>query len=71
MSDQKKYTTKLAGTRILIIGGSSGIGFAVAEACVENGAIVTISSSNPSRIEAAVEKLQGNNTLTITYDEVC
>lgn len=36
----------------------SGIGYAVAEACLENGCTVTISSSNPSRIQAAVTKLQ-------------
>lgn len=57
MADQKKYTDKLANSRVLVIGGSSGIGYAVAEACVEHGAIVHISSSNPSRIETAITKL--------------
>lgn len=36
----------------------SGIGYAVAEACLENGCTVTISSSNPDRIKTAVTKLQ-------------
>jgi NAD(P)-dependent dehydrogenase (short-subunit alcohol dehydrogenase family) len=36
----------------------TGIGFGVAEALVEYGAFVTISSSNPSRVEAAVDKIQ-------------
>ena len=58
MPDQTKYTTKLAGSRVLIIGGSSGIGFGAAEACVENGALVAISSSNPDRISKAVARLQ-------------
>jgi len=57
MTDQKKYTTKLSGKHVLIIGGSSGIGFAVAEACLEQGASVTISSSKQSRIEEAIERL--------------
>ena len=35
-----------------------GIGFAVAEALVENGSIVIVSSSNPSRVEQTVQKLQ-------------
>lgn len=58
MADQKKYTTKLVNSRILIIGGSSGIGYAVAEATVEHGAIVTISSSNPKRVQSSVESLK-------------
>jgi NAD(P)-dependent dehydrogenase (short-subunit alcohol dehydrogenase family) len=57
MADQKKYINKLVDSRILIIGGSSGIGYAVAEACLEYGAIVHISSSNPSRIDTAISKL--------------
>ncbi|KAH7377698.1 hypothetical protein BKA66DRAFT_467649 [Pyrenochaeta sp. MPI-SDFR-AT-0127] len=58
MADQKKYSSKLVGSRILIIGGSSGIGFSIAEACVEYGSLVTISSSNQNRVSNAVEKLK-------------
>ncbi|KAK1916207.1 hypothetical protein P3342_004023 [Pyrenophora teres f. teres] len=58
MPDQTKYTNKLTGSRVLIIGGSSGIGFTVAEACIEHGALVTISSSNPERFSKAVARLQ-------------
>ncbi|KAF2795164.1 NAD(P)-binding protein [Melanomma pulvis-pyrius CBS 109.77] len=58
MTDQRKYTSKLHSSRILIIGGTSGIGFCVAEACVENGARVTISSSNPSRIVSSLTSLK-------------
>lgn len=56
MSDSKKYTSKLTSTRILVIGGSSGIGFCVAEACLEFGATVIIASSNQSKIDSSVEK---------------
>ncbi|KAI4636596.1 hypothetical protein J4E83_001551 [Alternaria metachromatica] len=58
MTDQKRYTNKLTDSRILVIGGTSGLGYSVAEACLENGALVTISSSNLSRIDAAVSKLK-------------
>jgi NAD(P)-dependent dehydrogenase (short-subunit alcohol dehydrogenase family) len=58
MSDSTKYTSKLLNRRVLVIGGSSGIGFCVAEASLEHGAVVTISSSNGDRINQAVEKLQ-------------
>ena len=57
MADSKKYTSKLSGKRILIIGGSSGIGYCVAEASLESGATVIISSSNDERIKASVDKL--------------
>jgi NAD(P)-dependent dehydrogenase (short-subunit alcohol dehydrogenase family) len=58
MADQQKYTSKLHGSRILILGGTSGIGFCVAEACLESGASVTISSSNPDRISSSIDKLK-------------
>ncbi|KAH9874152.1 hypothetical protein IAQ61_004781 [Plenodomus lingam] len=57
MSSHPKYSSKLQNARILIIGGSSGLGFCVAEACLEFGAIVTISSSNEERVAAAVQRL--------------
>ncbi|KAF2139061.1 uncharacterized protein K452DRAFT_328396 [Aplosporella prunicola CBS 121167] len=58
MADQRKYTNKLQDKHVLIIGGSAGIGFGVAEASLESGAHVTISSSNPSRLSSAVNKLK-------------
>lgn len=58
MADQQKYMNKLNGSRILIIGGSSGLGYAVAEATLEHGANVTISSSNPQRVLSKVEQLK-------------
>jgi len=57
MTDQVKYTQKLRGARVLVIGGSAGIGYGVAEACLENGAHVIISSSNQGRVDKAIEKL--------------
>ncbi len=57
MSDAKKYTSKLSGARVLIIGGSSGIGYSVAEASLESGATVIISSSQESRVNSSIEKL--------------
>jgi NAD(P)-dependent dehydrogenase (short-subunit alcohol dehydrogenase family) len=47
----------LKGQRIVVIGGSSGIGFAVASAALADGAEVVIGSSNPQNVEAAVGKL--------------
>ncbi|KAF1957882.1 short chain dehydrogenase [Byssothecium circinans] len=58
MADQAKYTTRLQNARILIIGFSSGLGYGVAEACLEHGAHVVGASSNPTRISAAISALQ-------------
>lgn len=58
MTDQVKYNNKLADKHVLVIGGSAGIGFGVAEAVLENGGRVTLSSSNPSRVQDAVARLQ-------------
>ncbi|KAK3677055.1 hypothetical protein LTR78_003260 [Recurvomyces mirabilis] len=57
MSDAVKYTNKLHGAKVLVIGGSSGIGFGVAEALLEHGAHVIISSSNPDRVNSTLDKL--------------
>lgn len=44
---------------ILIFGGSSGIGYAVAEACLKSRAsLVIIVSSNVDRVTAAVRRLE-------------
>src|SRR6476661_2078187 len=47
----------LDGKRVLVIGGGSGIGYAVAEGALREGAQVTIASSNAQRIAAAAAKL--------------
>ncbi|KAK5170691.1 uncharacterized protein LTR77_005281 [Saxophila tyrrhenica] len=57
MADQVKYTQKLKDAKVLVIGGSSGIGYAVAEALIENGCHVTISASNPKKAESTVDRL--------------
>ena len=43
---------------ILIIGGTSGIGFAAAQLALEQGARIAVASSNPTRISTALDKLK-------------
>lgn len=57
MADQQKYVGRLAGARVLIVGGSAGIGYGVAEALIEHGASIIISSSRQSRIDEAIASL--------------
>ncbi|MFI5532952.1 SDR family oxidoreductase [Kitasatospora sp. NPDC051853] len=49
----------LAGKKIVIIGGTSGIGLAVARQAVAAGAEVVVASSSQERVDAAVEHLGG------------
>src|SRR5436305_11008981 len=51
-----KYN-KLAGKHVLVIGGTSGIGYAVAEASIEQGARVTVSSSREASVTSALARL--------------
>ncbi|KAJ5130685.1 uncharacterized protein N7515_006724 [Penicillium bovifimosum] len=53
-----RYIDRLSDKRVLIIGGSSGIGYAVAEGALEHDAIVTIAGSNPSKLKRAMASLQ-------------
>jgi NAD(P)-dependent dehydrogenase (short-subunit alcohol dehydrogenase family) len=50
---------KLDGTKVVVIGGASGVGLAVAAAALEAGAEVVVGSSQTPRIDAAAQKLGG------------
>ncbi|QNM06855.1 SDR family NAD(P)-dependent oxidoreductase [Qiania dongpingensis] len=52
----------------LIIGGSSGIGYAVAEAITQSGGNVIIVSKNMDKLTSAVKKLKNGNNLCYSYD---
>jgi NAD(P)-dependent dehydrogenase (short-subunit alcohol dehydrogenase family) len=45
--------------RVVILGGSSGIGLAVAEEAASQGAKVVIVSSNPERVQEAIQSIGG------------
>ena len=47
----------LEGKRVVVIGGTSGIGFAVAEAAIGDGASVVVGSSQQANVDGAVGKL--------------
>jgi NAD(P)-dependent dehydrogenase (short-subunit alcohol dehydrogenase family) len=48
----------ISGQSILVLGGSSGIGAAVAKLAAEQGVHVSIASSNPTRVSNAVKALK-------------
>jgi NAD(P)-dependent dehydrogenase (short-subunit alcohol dehydrogenase family) len=57
----------LSNQRVLVIGGSSGIGFATAEAAVNAGAALTIASRNQKKLDSAAAKL-GSTVQTQALD---
>jgi NAD(P)-dependent dehydrogenase (short-subunit alcohol dehydrogenase family) len=58
---------KLDGTKVVVIGGASGVGFAVATAALAAGAEVVVGSSQAPRIEAAAARL-GRSAKGLTVD---
>jgi NAD(P)-dependent dehydrogenase (short-subunit alcohol dehydrogenase family) len=47
----------LNGQRVVVLGGTSGIGLATAQVAARQGASVTVVSSNPSRVQRALAEL--------------
>jgi NAD(P)-dependent dehydrogenase (short-subunit alcohol dehydrogenase family) len=58
MSQNFKSINKLSGSCVVIFGGTSGIGLAVAAAALEHGASIFVPSSKKERVEGAVTQLK-------------
>ncbi|OCK74182.1 NAD(P)-binding protein [Lepidopterella palustris CBS 459.81] len=56
-----KFADKLVGKKIVIIGGTSGIGYGAADALLDLGAHVTVVSSSPDRVDDAVRRLRSTS----------
>ena len=56
--------TNLTGKKIIVVGGSSGIGFGVATAALENGAEVVIVGRSADKLKAAEKRLGGAGRVT-------
>ncbi|KAF1946327.1 NAD(P)-binding protein [Clathrospora elynae] len=52
------HQNRLANAHVLVFGGTSGIGYAIANMALSNGARVTISGSGKPKVDAKVEKLR-------------
>ncbi|EXJ87407.1 hypothetical protein A1O3_04367 [Capronia epimyces CBS 606.96] len=62
------FADKLRGQNIVVVGGSSGIGFGAAEALLDVGAKVTIVSSSQEKIDAAVKRLASPDVKGVVAD---
>jgi NAD(P)-dependent dehydrogenase (short-subunit alcohol dehydrogenase family) len=60
MADQQKYIGKLKEERVVVFGGSSGLGYAASEAAVEDGASVIIVSSREASVQSAITKMNSH-----------
>jgi NAD(P)-dependent dehydrogenase (short-subunit alcohol dehydrogenase family) len=54
--------TALTGKRVVVIGGTSGIGFATADLAAREGATVVVASSRQDRVDDAVAHLPAGTT---------
>lgn len=53
---------KLLDKRVILLGGTSGIGFATAEAAAKEGAQVVVVSSQPDKVEHALSRLPNHHS---------
>ena len=60
--------TTLKDSRIVIIGGSSGIGLATAKQAIEQGAHVIIAGRSEEKLKAAQEYINNNRLQTFVLD---
>jgi 3-oxoacyl-[acyl-carrier protein] reductase len=58
----------LKGKRVLITGGSAGIGLAIAKKCLSEGAIVVITGRSQQRLEFALKELGSSSAHAAQWD---
>ncbi|MBE9917400.1 SDR family oxidoreductase [Paenibacillus donghaensis] len=59
-TEQIKHDRTLQGKRVILLGGTSGAGFATAAAAAKEGASVVVVSSRKERVDAALSRLPRN-----------
>jgi NAD(P)-dependent dehydrogenase (short-subunit alcohol dehydrogenase family) len=65
---QINYNRILVGKRVLVTGGSSGIGYAIAKKCLEEGARVIITGRNIQKLNVVSKELGCDNLEVIEWD---
>lgn len=65
---QINYGETLLGKRVLITGGGSGIGFAIAQKAINEGAKVVITGRNALKLADAKKKISSENLFIVEWD---
>ncbi|KAJ9611526.1 hypothetical protein H2200_004710 [Cladophialophora chaetospira] len=55
-----RFVNKLSGQRVLLVGGTGGVGISVAQALLEYGASIVLSSSREAKVNAVCAQLIGD-----------
>lgn len=66
--NQINYGEVLAAKNVLVTGGSSGIGFAIAKKCISEGAQVVITGRNEEKLKRAKEEIGSDRLRTMVWD---
>ncbi|KAA8916965.1 hypothetical protein TRICI_000932 [Trichomonascus ciferrii] len=66
-----KFLKKLVDKTVLVIGGSSGVGFSVACGAIEHGARVVIASSKQEKLDRALATLKDRYPDGVVSSQVC
>lgn len=65
---QINYNGILEGKKVLVTGGSSGIGYAIAKKCLNEGAKVVITGRDIQKLNAISKEFDINNLLVLEWD---
>lgn len=65
---QINYGNLLQGKKILITGGSTGIGFSIAQKCILEGAKVVITGRDEQKLKSASEEISNNSLKILKWD---
>ncbi len=65
---QLDYNKALEGKKVLVTGGSSGIGYAIAKKCIAEGAKVVITGRDEEKLQAACNRINSSNLLMLVWD---
>lgn len=65
---QINYGSILSGKTVLVTGGSSGIGLAIAKKCVSEGAFVLITGRNGDTLAKAIQEIGSPKVKTLCWD---
>lgn len=62
--------SKLTNQKVIVVGGTSGMGLAIARLAISHGASVTVASRSPDKVASVVTELGATGKILDTTDEV-